>query len=91
MSCDFLPSEVPGPHYCGDVRDILSEPWDVLIAHPPCTYLCASGLHWNKRRPERAARTEQALAFVRELLAASVPRIALENPVGCRPCGRLRS
>lgn len=83
VSCDLLPSERPGPHRQGDVRDFLAEPWDLMIAHPPCTYLCTSGLHWNKRRPERQALTEDALAFVRLLLAAPVLRIALENPVGC--------
>jgi hypothetical protein len=54
-----------------------------MIAHPPCTYLCSSGLHWNKRRPGRAEETEKALEFVRRLLDAPMPRIALENPVGC--------
>lgn len=82
MSCDLLPTEVPGPHHQGDVRDVLGDGWDLMIAHPPCTYLCSSGIHWNKRRPERAALTEQALEFVRELLAAPIARIALENPVG---------
>lgn len=57
--------------------------WDIMVAHPPCTYLCSSGLHWNKRRPERAAQTEQALAFVQLLLDAPIPHIALENPIGC--------
>jgi len=83
MSCDLLPTDVPGPHYQGDVRDILHDGWDLLIAHPPCQYLCSSGLHWNKRRPERAALTEEALDFVRLLLDAPIPRIALENSVGC--------
>ena len=83
MSCDLLPSDVPGPHYCGDVRDVLDHGWDLMIAHPPCTYLAVSGLHWNKRRPERAALTEEALKFVQLLLDASVPMIALENPIGC--------
>ena len=54
-----------------------------MIAHPPCTYLCSSGLHWNKRRPERAKQPEEALDFVRLLLDAPIPRIALENPIGC--------
>lgn len=54
-----------------------------MIAHPDCTYLCSSGLHWNKRVPGRQAMTEKALDFVRELLDAPIPRIALENPVGC--------
>jgi hypothetical protein len=83
ISCDLLPADVPGPHYQGDVRDILNEGWDLMIAHPPCTYLCSSGLHWNKRRPERVAQTEAALEFVKLLLDAPISRIALENPIGC--------
>lgn len=83
MSCDLLPTDAPGPHYQGDVRDVIGENWDLMIAHPPCTYLCSSGLHWNTRRPERAAQTEEALTFARLLLSAPVPRIALENPIGC--------
>ena len=83
-SCDILPSESPlGDHYQCDVLDILDHGWDLMIAHPPCTYLCASGLHWNKRRPERAQQTEDALDFVRRLLDAPIDRIALENPIGC--------
>lgn len=82
-SCDLLPTEIDGQHIQGDVRKALGWGWDLMIAHPPCTYLSVSGLHWNKRRPERAALTEDALGFVRELLAAPIPRIALENPVGC--------
>ena len=57
--------------------------WDLAICFPPCTYLAGSGLHWNKRIPGRAEKTEEALDFVRELLEAPIPRIALENPVGC--------
>lgn len=72
-----------GPHYRADVRSVLGDGWDMLIAFPPCTYLCSSGLHWNHRRPERAALTEAALDFVRLLLGVQVPRIALENPIGC--------
>jgi hypothetical protein len=83
-SCDILPSESPlGDHYQCDVLTILDHGWDLMIAHPPCTYLCASGLHWNKRRPERAQQTEAALDFVRRLLDAPIARIALENPIGC--------
>ena len=83
-SCDILPSESPlGDHYQCDVLTILDHDWDLMIAHPPCTYLCASGLHWNKRRPERAQQTEEALDFVRRLLDAPIARIALENPIGC--------
>jgi len=83
MSCDLLPTDTPGPHYMGDVRDILNEGWDLMVAHPPCTYLCSSGLHWNKRVPGRQEMTEEALEFVRLLLDAPIPRIALENPIGC--------
>jgi hypothetical protein len=84
MSCDLLPSESTiGDHYQGNVLDILDHGWDLMIAHPPCTYLCSSGLHWNKRKPERAQHTEEALDFVRTLLDAPIPKIALENPIGC--------
>ncbi len=85
LSCDLLAceSQASGDHYQGDVRDILDHGWDLMIAHPPCTYLCSSGLHWNKRRPGRQVLTEEALEFVSLLLDAPIPRIALENPVGC--------
>ena len=83
MSCDLLPTEKPGPHYQGDVRDVLNDGWDLMIAHPDCTYLCSSGLHWNKRVPGRAEKTEASLEFVRLLMDAPIPRIAIENPMGC--------
>jgi len=83
MSCDLLPTDVPGPHHMGDVNDILNDGWDLMIAHPPCTYLCSSGLHWNKKRPDRAVETEFALEFVSLLLNAPIKHIALENPIGC--------
>ena len=83
MSCDLIPTASPGPHWQGDVMEILYAGWDLMVAHPPCTFLSSSGLHWNKRRPERAAETEAALDFVRVLLDAPIPKIALENPVGC--------
>jgi len=57
--------------------------WDLMIAHPPCTYLCSSGLHWNKRIPGRAEKTEEALKFVQLLMNAPIEKIALENPIGC--------
>ena len=82
-SCDLLPTDVPGPHIQGDVLGILVDGWDLMIAHPPCTFLCSSGLHWNKRRPGRQAQTDQSLEFVRALMAAPIPRIAIENPIGC--------
>lgn len=64
-------------------RPIAHRHWDLMIAHPPCTYLSSSGLHWNARRPERAAQTESALMFVTKLLSAPIKHIALENPIGC--------
>jgi hypothetical protein len=64
------------------VIEILAQDWDLLIAHPPCTYLCVSGIHWNNKRPERAAQTEEALKFVEALLGADIPKICLENPIG---------
>lgn len=82
-SCDLLPADDGSSlHTQRDVREILDDRWDLMIAHPPCTYLSVSGLHWNKRRPERAKQTEAALEFVRELLSAPIPKIAVENPIG---------
>ena len=82
VSCDLLPTDVPGPHYQGDVFDIIGDGFDLMVAHPPCTYICISGIHWNTRRPERAAQTDEALEFFERLLSADIPRIAVENPVG---------
>ncbi len=81
MSCDLLPTDAPGPHYQGDVRNVLEMGWDLMIAHPPCTYLSVSGMHWTRRGLRDPQLTEDALDFVRLLLAAPIPRIALENPV----------
>ena len=78
LSCDLLPSESRGLHYEGDIKDIIREGWDLMVAHPPCTYLAVSGARWFKvRRAEQA----EALEFVRLLLDAPIQRIALENPV----------
>lgn len=82
VSCDLLPSEKPGPHLLRDVREVLehgASRYDLLIAFPPCRFLSSSGARWHAGR-----RSEQddALALVRLLLAADVPRIALENPIG---------
>ena len=81
MSCDILPTDVAGPHYQGDVRDIINDDWDLMIAHPPCTYLSVSGMHWTTRGLRDPQLTEDALDFVRLLLDAPIERIALENPV----------
>ena len=78
VSCDLLPSEAPGPHIQGDVREVLGDGWDLAIFHPPCTHLSISGARWfAAKRPEQAA----ALAFVRLLLEAPIEHIALENPM----------
>ena len=83
VSCDLLPTDMPtADHYIGNVLDILDLGWDLMIAHPPCTYLSVSGLHWNHRRPERARLTEEAIDFVRLLFGANIERIAIENPIG---------
>ena len=82
-SCDLLPTERPGNHIQGDVLQVLNDGWDMMIAHPPCTYLASSGLHWNTRRPERATLTDDAIAFVMALAHAPIPRIVIENPIGC--------
>lgn len=78
MSCDLLPTDSPGPHYQGDVRDVLGDGWDLMVAHPPCTDLAVSGARYFA---QKANQQREALAFVRELLLAPVDRIALENPV----------
>lgn len=77
-SCDLLPSERPGQHHQGDVREILSDGWDLMVAHPPCTHLAVSGARWfsEKRREQ-----EEALDFVRLLMDAPIERIAVENPI----------
>lgn len=81
MSCDLLPTDSPGPHYQGDVSDILDDGWDLLIGHPPCTYMANSGVSWLHKDPERWQQLEQATAFFRLLWNAPVPCIALENPI----------
>ena len=80
MSCDLLPTDSPGPHYCGDVRDVIGDGWDLMIAHPPCTHLAVSGArHFPAKRAD--GRQQAALDFVAMLLSAPVARIALENPI----------
>ncbi len=81
-SCDLLPSETPGRHYRGDVRDIINDGWDMMIAFPPCTYLARAGLHHTTRGLRDPALTEQAIDFVRLLLNAPIAKIAVENPAG---------
>ena len=77
-SCDLLPTEIPGQHYQGDVRDVLLEHWDLMVAHPPCTHLAVSGARWFK---EKQTEQAEALEFVRLLMGAPIERIAVENPI----------
>lgn len=80
-SCDLLPTEQPGQHIEGDVLGVLDGGWDMMIAHPPCTYLCNSGVHWLHRRKDRWPLMEKAAKFFRSLLTAPIDRIAVENLV----------
>jgi site-specific DNA-cytosine methylase len=78
ISCDLLPTDVPGPHYKGNVLDIINEGWDLMIAHPPCTHLAVSGARWfHLKQTEQA----EALDFVRLLMDAPIEHIAIENPI----------
>ena len=80
ISCDLLPTDVPGPHYQGDVMDLIGDGFDLMIAHPPCTHLAVSGArHFAAKRASGVQ--QQALDFVRALLNAPITQIALENPV----------
>lgn len=88
-SCDLEPTEIPGPHFQEDVLRIISRGWDLMIAHPPCTYLCRAGWHWvNKpdshtlplKGEPRVVAAMEAREFFLQLLHAPIPLIALENP-----------
>lgn len=79
-SIDLLPSEIPGNHVQDDVLKHLNNGWKMMIAFPPCTYLCSSGARWWKGREKQQAT---AINFIQQLLNAPIDKIALENPVGC--------
>ena len=81
MSCDLLPTESPGPHYQGDVFDVIGDGWDMMIAHPPCTYLANSGVRWLHTQAGRLEKMEQGAKFFRDLLNYPIGRIAVENPI----------
>jgi hypothetical protein len=86
ISCDLLPTEQPGPHIQGDVRPLLRERWDVVIAHPPCTYLCNSGVRWlytetGTLNLPRWESMREAVDFFLICLNANAPCVAVENPV----------
>lgn len=98
MSCDLLDTDVPGPHYKGDVFDIINEGWDIMVAHPPCTYLAVSGARWfyhpddhkldvkdrrpHPKYPNREQDRDNAIIFFKKLYNSNIPMIAIENPVG---------
>ena len=80
MSCDLLPTDKPGPHYQGNVFDIIDDGWDLMIAHPPCTHLAVSGArHFSEKRAD--GRQQEAVEFFLKLAVSKIPRIAIENPV----------
>jgi hypothetical protein len=81
MSCDLLPTDVPGPHHQGDVRDVIGDGWDLAVFHPECTYLCNSGVRWLSTDITRWPKMIDGAVFFRELLNADIPRVAVENPV----------
>lgn len=87
VSCDLLHSLSPGPHIQGNALDHLDAGWDLLIAHPPCTYLANSGVRWLYggkgliKDPERWHNMERGAAFFRSMLDAPIPRVAVENPI----------
>jgi len=81
MSCDLLPTDAAGPHYQGDVFDLDLTQFDLMIAHPPCTYLTNAGVTWLHRDKERWAMLDDGAAFFKRLLEAPIPRICIENPI----------
>ena len=87
-SCDLLPSERPGKHFEDDVLQLIGwssayQHWDLIIAHPPCTYLSSSGMHWTTRGLRDPKLTVDAIKFAERLWDAQAEHICIENPVGC--------
>ena len=81
ISCDLLPTDATGPHYEGDVFDLDLASFDLMVAHPPCTYLTNAGVTWLHKDPERWAKLDDAALFFARLLNAPVPQICIENPI----------
>lgn len=80
MSCDLLPTDAPGPHYQGDVFDVIDYPWDLMIAHPPCTHLSVSGSRYFAEK-RLTGQQQHGVSFFMKLAKSPVRRIAIENPV----------
>jgi hypothetical protein len=81
ISCDLLPTEHPGPHYQGDVMDIINDGWDIMIGHPPCTFLTNCGVRWFKTDPSRMDKMKDGAEFFLKLWNAPIDKICLENPI----------
>jgi len=85
MSCDILPTDTPGPHYQGDVMDIINDGWDLMIAHPPCTYLSNAGARFlypkGVLNQDRLQKGMEAKKFFMALINAPIPKICVENPI----------
>ena len=84
ISCDLKSTEIPGPHYQGNVFDLLDHQlFDMMICFPECRFLCSSGLHWNHKDPFRSLKTAKAVEFATRLWKSDIPKIAMENSIGC--------
>lgn len=93
ISCDLKETQSPGPHHTGSVFDIINDGFDLMIAHPPCTYLTVTANKWLKDQPARAsgalvgaarrAARAEGITFFMELANAPIEKIVIENPVGC--------
>lgn len=83
MSCDLLPTESPGPHYCGDLFDVIDYPWDLAIFHPPCTHLSSSGAAWFAEKIMDGRQQAGVSFFMRIVRQSShIPKTVIENPIG---------
>ena len=84
FSCDIQPDVANSPfHIQADLLSVLGDGWDIMIAHPPCTFLCSSGMHWTTRGHRPVEETTRAIEFAERLWMAPIPKVGLENPVGC--------
>lgn len=82
VSCDLLDTESSGPHYKGDIRDVLyEEHWDMVVAHPPCTYLANSGVTWLHRDPSRWSKLDEGAQFFKMFLDLNIHKLCIENPI----------
>ena len=81
MSCDLLPTDKPGPHYQGSVFDVLGDGWDLMVAHPPCTFLTNAGVSHLHKNTDRWPQLFEGADFFKKLLFATVPKVAVENPI----------